>query len=129
MEKRTIKFRFWTPDKRMLDDHEGWVEGIGINEALKCSRDYGYIAMQFTGLKDKNGKEIYEGDIVRCGYGTGSIIFHAACFMIEWIDDVEADMEFVFSRKGRSVRIGDECLEIIGNLYQNPELITSNKTT
>ena len=62
---RDIKFRFWTPDKRMIDDHEGWVQGIGINQALRWSSEYGYITMQFTGLQDKNGKDVYTGDLVR----------------------------------------------------------------
>lgn len=58
--KRELKFRFWSTQNKMLSEHDGWIQGIGINEALKCSQGYGYEIMQFTGLQDKNGKEIYE---------------------------------------------------------------------
>ena len=75
---------------------------------------------QFTGLHAKNG-EVLEGDIVKCGYGTGKVIFHVGCFMVEWIEDKESMMELLYSRKGTYARTGDECFEVIGNIYSNPE--------
>jgi len=64
---REIKFRFLSPyTGKIVYEHDGWAEGIGINEAIKSSSvDYGYKIMQYTGLKDKNGvTEVYEGDII-----------------------------------------------------------------
>lgn len=87
----------------------------------KCSETA--IVMQSTGLNDINDKPIFEGDIVKCGYGKGKVIWKAGCFMVEWIDDKEAYLEFVFSRKGMYVRKDDEQFEIIGNIYENPELL------
>lgn len=79
---------------------------------------------QFTGLKDKNGKEIFENDIVKCGYGTGKVIFHRGSFMVEWISDKEANMELLNSRKGIYARTDDELFEVIGNTFDNPELLS-----
>lgn len=97
-------------------------------DSLK-SDEYGFYKgkhkTQFTGLKDKNGVEIYEGDIVKCGYGYGEVIFHVGCFMVQWIEDKGADMEFLFSRNGRRARDNYDEFEIIGNIYQHPELITN----
>jgi len=120
---REIKFRFWTPDKRMLDDHEGWVEGIGINYALECSASYGYVIMQFTGLKDKNGTDIYEGDIVKYTYSHYKK-------QIEVITDVYWNYHGFYMRENQTKLIDARALivmkkegEIIGNIYENPELI------
>jgi uncharacterized phage protein (TIGR01671 family) len=88
----------------------------------KISHSYGYEiieVMQFTGLKDKNSKEIFENDIVKCGYGVGKVVYNSGCFMIEWLDDKEVYMEFLFSRKGVYTRTKDEELEVIGNIYEN----------
>lgn len=71
---------------------------------------------QFTGLKDRNGIEIFERDIVTVEYGEGAVIFHHGCFMIEWIDDPEALMEllgFLNFKRGESRKD----LNVIGNTF------------
>ena len=127
---REIKFRLWDTNEKefvepkqiavkgngevMADTGKEWIEDI--------DKDY-FIVMQYTGLKDKNGKEIYERDIVECGYGKGEVIFKSGCFWVQWIDDKEAYMEWLHSRKGTYIRTDDELFEIIGNIYENPELL------
>lgn len=106
MKEREIKFRAW--DKKWLfmtypctlEDIKNGFEGIfGKNKDL----------MQYTGLKDKNGKEIYEGDIVNHKYYSTPIVitFKNGCF------------------ESGDVNITDKSLEIIGNIYENPELLNN----
>ena len=143
---REIKFRFWeTLSKKMTSSYAKFFPTGLHNSSLPDgldSKDYdtphqyypdmGYVedgvflpcyVMQATGILDKNGKEIYEGDIVKCGYGIGKVVFNAGCFMVAWIDDAEAYMEFLFSKKGMYRREGDEQFEIIGNCFENTELL------
>ena len=72
--------------------------------------------MQYTGLKDKNNKEIYEGDIVTLHNGKYKVIFNTkeARFVLR---DDEFEMNIPFTNNN------NKRMEIIGNIYENPELI------
>ena len=120
---REIKFRAWLlAVKRMtythtLDELMNWntqeeINGIGI-------------WLQYTGLRDKNGTEIYEGDILRHNWNSGNDI------MKETISEVRfSDGAFICDDKKRAnFDISIHALsdwaevEVIGNIYENQELL------
>lgn len=70
--------------------------------------------MQYTGLLDKNGSEIYEGDIVKCADEIGIVLYFGANFQVNW-DPVSTYATYLFLCAKDS--------EIIGNIYENPELL------
>lgn len=108
---REIKFRAW--DKQ---DHRYWnfkeMEDIGISI---FGDEPEMIIEQYTGLKDKNGKEIYEGDVlvIPDEFGTVhriSAVFKNGCF-------VDSYYHWSISRQSKAHQ-----REIIGNIHENPEL-------
>ena len=116
MTNRIIKYKAWDKKlKRMWN----WDELQRLPMADFKRKDL--IWLEYTGLKDKNGNEIYEWDIVRWTNpspkeeGTED-------YIVQWAEE-EATWEIKLVSRGIYDRLGDiECLEVIGNIYENPNL-------
>ena len=78
--------------------------------------DCTFELMQCTGLKDKNGKEIYEGDIIKAESRLWQVDFKDGCFVGVDFKNVAWD---------ELVNIGYGETEVIGNIYENPELLNN----
>lgn len=132
---RQIKFRVWDKaSKSMMDLAEpAYREGFGqIIMYAPRPIENGFELMQFTGLLDKNGKEIYEGDVVRTEVaGLKEIVVwrqhlksgRAPGFYLDCGDDECGACDFSF--KGRNKHYAEVTDEVIGNIYENPELLCS----
>jgi uncharacterized phage protein (TIGR01671 family) len=107
---REIKFRMWQPIIKEMFSH-GMIFYAG---AIDAHNKQEIILMQYTGLKDKNGKEIYEGDILKNPrYEESYVVEYHGDGYVGWGDD----------RRSGCYLITDEDIEIIGNIHENPELI------
>jgi len=123
-----IRFRFWNKiAKRMMYEMPITMEDVGrdLNDIFEEDSD-NIVFMMDTGLKDKNGKEIYEGDIVHW------LVFDKEKDRV--IVDEKVAVYFDEDFPGYYVMLkGDaetlyysrtmKYLEIIGNIYENPELL------
>lgn len=125
---REIKFRVWDikGKKMFYNVQDTWhaeygeicFDCHGFNDVLKRVKEGIAILMQYTGLKDMSGIEIYEGDILKHYHRVKDWIQEP----IRWFDDLD-------SYHGTGIcgyDIDQECAsdaEIIGNIYENPELI------
>ena len=123
---REIKFRAWDKENEKmmkvsslhLENKEISVKENGTFRLFRMQD-----LMQYTGLKDKNNKEIYEGDILffRDENTKYVVVWQDAAFIIKsieirkyseemcWLDDIEI------------------CCEIVGNIYENKNLLEENK--
>ena len=80
---------------------------------------------QYTGLKDKNGKEIYEGDIIFDSFyeRKAKVVFLEGAFWLDYIDDFK-EYETIHKRYQLLANYDNKSvLEVIGNIYDNPELL------
>ncbi len=138
---RKIKFRAWDKEKKewYKPVHEAyagklWELFIGFSGELCAHRIGGmehqsnwpnrYELMQFTGLLDKNGKEIWEGDIVSYPNPSCKGDIKLGSYSFSDYDVQENGTGFYIDRSDSHVEglTDTDCIEVIGNIYENPEL-------
>ena len=120
---REIKFRIWDDNLKVLytpekdDEIKNLWRLPEMNGGRLIVEDHIKV-MQFTGLHDKNGKEIYEDDIVKDKYhsiGTVQYALNIGGF-ISRIDKEDSVLEIQLDQRRNE-------FEVIGNIYENPELL------
>jgi len=150
--QREIKFRGWHTQQKVMFSAEEMAkdqltllptgEFINVsNISTKLSTIYPkdkFIPLQFTGLHDKNGKRIYEGDICRIDmrdafpscetdyitrvieFWNGQFVFHARRYEVDYIN-------FGLWVRSNNYETTLKQVEVVGNIYQNPELLEAVK--
>ena len=123
---RTIKFRAWDTKKQMMtglpfaivsqSDNYLLVKDYSTNGFWVPEKTSRLIPMQFTGLLDKKGKEIWEGDIVYDGDYLSLVSWAEGGFCLQHQKSrIKYPMQILTKENHK--------LEVIGNIYENPELL------
>lgn len=138
---RDIKFRAWHKEKNIMvydneDDTYGYWDGccnsnVGMVNTILNSKWYKqYEFMQYTGLKDENEKEIYEGDIIDFSYdmfvgnfdtfvAKGVVVFDEGAFYVELFENERTTKDEAYLLYS----INTDSIEVIGNIYENKDLL------
>jgi len=135
--KKEIKFRAWHIELKR------WINLNGFDIAFKGCNNEGEVyeiyeqgnlntfakedvqLMQFTGLKDKNGVEIYEGDVLDLFNSKIQIEFFTGAFGY-WVNKGESMGYFISLNSNSNIEISHSYIckyQIIGNIHENPELL------
>ena len=131
MSDRDIKFRAWHLEERKMWRDVG-TDGYGgiildtQHMGLKPLKGQA-ILLQYTGLKDINGKEIYEGDIVKTTYSQGYALhlvrWHPPGWNLEYMGAVNVSSWFKYDGTPYDESLMNDRLEVLGNIYEHGYLL------
>lgn len=142
---RAVKFRAWDRDQKLMlypgngkwfmvePDQEHIVIEVhnkpatnGCFETVIARQFYGTL-LQYTGLRDRNGVEIWEGDVAHCDLD-GPFKTETVTGVIEIKEPLSVWVDF--PQHGTAIQIegfNDDSFEVIGNFYEHPELLEDNE--
>lgn len=140
---RVIKFRAWD-DGKMIYEKDIWHLSLEDNAVYRLAKFFCNVRndckiMQFTGLTDIKGTEIYEGDIVSCRNRLYEVAINFNGFYLQryklWNGKFKPAFQYAMSLITKPRKEGDrgenggvvDSAEVIGNIYQNPELLEKIK--
>jgi uncharacterized phage protein (TIGR01671 family) len=138
---REIEFRAWDKDR------EEWCKGYssspgmylnGHDEVFELEAATSFVygngkrnieIMQFTGLQDKNGKKVYEGDILKVKFeGINPYRHEYEVMKVVWLQGIALGRFVVIDKNGESWSgLSNTEIEVIGNIYENPSLMEAVK--
>ncbi len=151
IQSREIKFRAWDSREKKMDyDPFCWPTSIDLKDSYSnlntlIAGQFGKVhhggpvgednthmryLMQYTGLKDRNGKEIYESDIVERKEETCGSEIEMASYVVVWVDDcakfeLKTIQSPIFVKDAIVSMYLEDDAEVIGNLHENPELFNN----
>ena len=123
MNNRELKFRVWDHQENAYNKYEYWIDAKSGDTYRMNSGgiDYqltNFCIQQYTGLKDKNGREIYEGDIIQLE--NAPYKYEVVWNKWHWgIDSKGIVTDFIQSF---TIAVEERCI-VIGNIFENPDLL------
>lgn len=116
--KERFKFRAWSRMHEVMhyDIEKKYFASVLENDC--------FIVMQSTGLKDRNGKLIYEGDLLKTRFGLILKVYWREQSAMFWLETLDGVIPFTFYAKQQ---LDGDLMEIIGNIYENKELLGEQK--
>lgn len=133
---KEIKFRAWNKGTEYTLEHQHVIQHLYLCYLVwptyDIFNDPAFVVMQYTGLKDKNGNEIYEGDILEFGdkSAMANIIYNQDRGRYQLVNLKAIPTKITFKNIAIDLTINiidEDGLSVIGNIYENPELLKEDE--